>query len=72
VLLWHVNLDKKVSKKHDLRAGIRVNDLLNQNIGFSRSINSNFISERSSVVLQRYWLVTLAWNFSKNGKPSDW
>lgn len=72
VLLWHVNLDKKVSKKHDLRAGLRVNDLLNQNIGFSRSINSNFISERSSVVLQRYWLVSLVWNFSKNGKPSEW
>lgn len=70
--LWNVAVRHKVLKKKDVWAGFTVNDLLNQNIGFNRQITSNFVTEQNWQVIRRYWLVTLVWNFSKNGKPSDW
>jgi hypothetical protein len=40
-------------------------DILNQNIGFNRTINSNFISEQRYDRLSRYFLLSVAWNFNK-------
>jgi hypothetical protein len=34
-------------------------DLLNQNLGFSRTANSNYINENTYSVLRRYVLVSL-------------
>jgi hypothetical protein len=42
-------------------------DLLNQNLGFRRTANSNYINENTYSVLRRYVLVSLTWNFSKGG-----
>jgi hypothetical protein len=50
---------------------LSVNDLFNQNRGIQRNITSNFISENTFQNLRRFWLVTFAWNFNKNGKPSN-
>jgi hypothetical protein len=69
--IWNALLEKKISKKEDLRLGFRMNDLLNQNIGFQRNITSNFISERTYNVIQRYWLVTLHWNFNKGPQKAE-
>lgn len=70
--LWNISAQYKVLKKKDVWAGFTVNDLLNQNIGFNRQITSNFVTEQNWQVIRRYWLVTLVWNFAKNGKPSEW
>jgi len=72
VILWNAEITKKILKKKDLRLGFKVNDILNQNLGFNRQITSNFVTEQSWQIVRRYWLATLVWNFSKNGKPSDW
>ena len=72
VLLWRANINKKISKKQDIRVGLMVNDILNQNQGFSREISTNFVSERTNVVLRRYGGITFLWNFNKNGKPAEW
>jgi hypothetical protein len=73
VLLWNARLEKKISKKKDLKLGFKVNDLLNQNLGFSRVANSNFISQDNYDVIKRYWLITLKWNFYKGPqKGEEW
>jgi hypothetical protein len=41
------------------------NDLLNQNVGFSRSINSNFISEERYNRIAQYFLLRFEWQFTK-------
>ena len=69
--LWNINLEKKVSKKQDMRVGIHINDILNQNIGFNRDIGSNFISERTYDVIRRYWLLTFNWNFNKGPRKAE-
>ena len=69
--IWNASLEKKLFKKQDMRLGFRMNDILNQNIGFRRNISSNFVSERTYNVIQRYWLVTLHWNFNKGQQKAE-
>ena len=65
VLLWNASISKRLLKeKCNLKFSI--NDMLNQNIGFRRDIQSNFITENTYATLRRFWLVSFTWNFSKN------
>ncbi len=63
--IWNAAIEKKISKKEDLKLGFTMRDILNQNIGFQRNISSNYISERTYDVIRQYWLVTLNWTFNK-------
>jgi len=45
-----------------------VNDLFNQNIGFNRTVNSNFITENTYSTIQRYFLLSAVWSFNKGPK----
>jgi outer membrane receptor protein involved in Fe transport len=72
VALWNMSAKRKLFDKKDIWLGVTVNDLLNQNVGFNRQITSNFVTEQNWLVVRQYWLVTLVWNFSKNGKPTEW
>lgn len=69
---WNARLDRKLFKNNVARLRFSAFDILDQNIGFNRSINSNFISERTYNTLRRYFMVSFIWNFNKNGKPLDW
>jgi hypothetical protein len=40
-------------------------DVLNQNIGFYRNATSNYINENTYVVLKRYFMFSLTYNFIK-------
>jgi len=68
---WNARVERKLFKNDQCRIGVQANDILNQNIGFDRQITSNFISERTYNSIKRYFLLTFAWNFSKNGKPQE-
>jgi hypothetical protein len=48
-----------------------VYDILNQNRGYSRNFSSYSFTETYNTTLKRFWLVTLTWNISKNGKPAS-
>lgn len=48
-----------------------VNDIFNTNANVDRSINSNFISQTTKQAIRRYALLSIIYNFSKNGKPSN-
>lgn len=70
VFLWNASLSKRLLKdKCSLKFSI--NDILNQNIGFRRDIQSNFISENTYTTLRRFWLVSFTWNFAKNGAQTQ-
>lgn len=68
---WNASLEKKLSKKADITAILTVNDILNQRIGFSRDISTNYVTENTYTTVKRYALLSLRWKFNKNRKPSD-
>jgi hypothetical protein len=47
-----------------------VYDILNLNRGYQRNFSSYSFSETYYETLKRFWLLTLTWNFSKNGGPA--
>lgn len=70
-VLWNSWLDRKLGKNDPFKIRIYAFDILNQNIGFRRTITSNFINERTYNTFNRYLMLSFIWNFSKNGKPMD-
>ncbi|MBL0133526.1 MAG: TonB-dependent receptor [Chitinophagaceae bacterium] len=68
VTRWNASLSKKFLKDESFVMKFEVNDILDQNIGFSRDISSNNITERTYQTLRRFWLVSFTWNFNKGGK----
>jgi len=46
------------------------NDLLNQNVGFNRSANSNFITQTTFTNIKRFYMLSVVWNFTKAGTPT--
>ncbi len=69
---WNAYLGKKFWKNNAGEIRFSVFDILDQNIGFQRSANSNFISENTYNTIRRYWLVGFIWNFTHNpaGSPA--
>ena len=62
-------IGKKFLKNDALLIKVQGNDLLNQNIGFSRTVNSNFITQNTYSTIQRYFMFSIIWNFNKAGTP---
>jgi hypothetical protein len=68
--IWNASL-KRFIFKEILEASVSVNDILNENRGYERNFYNNQYTETYYNTLKRYWMFTLTWNFSKNGKPSS-
>ncbi len=71
VYILNSSIRKIISKNDQWEVKLYVNDILKQNKGINRNINSNFISETTNNIIQRYGLLSVIWNFSKNGNPSE-
>ena len=69
VIKWNAFVNKKFLKDESIVLGFRIADILDQNIGFNRNISSTNITERTYDTLRRFWLLSLTYNFSKNGAP---
>lgn len=67
VIRWNAWIGKKFLKKDALLIKIIGNDLLDQNIGFNRSVNSNFITQNTYSTIRRFFLLGVTWNFTKAG-----
>ena len=46
---------------------VKVNDLLNQNVGFSRDANANLITQSNYTTIKRYFMFTITYDFNKMG-----
>lgn len=69
--IWNLSIEKKLLKQKDVVVILSVNDLLNQRIGFNRNVSSNFISESTYTMVQRYTMIGLRWKFNKNKKVNN-
>ncbi|PPL04511.1 outer membrane beta-barrel protein [Parapedobacter indicus] len=64
------SVSKKFLKDETLRFSVGVNDLFNQNKGFSRYANNNMFTQNSYTTITRYLMFSLTWDFSKMGGVS--
>jgi hypothetical protein len=70
VLLLNAWFGKKLLKNDALVIKVVGNDILDQNIGFNRTVNSNFITQNTYSTIRRYFFLSAVWNFNKAGvKP---
>ncbi|MDB5142868.1 MAG: TonB-dependent receptor, partial [Mucilaginibacter sp.] len=58
---------KTFLKNDNLKFTIWGNDLLNQNVGFSRTANSNMITQNSYTTIKRYFMFTIDYDFTRMG-----
>jgi len=65
--IWNAAISKKFFKEQNLRLSLAGRDLLNQNTGFSRNASGNLITQNSYNTIQRYFLLSLTWDFNKMG-----
>ncbi len=72
VVKLNARLERKILKNDAGRIRFAAFDILDQNVGFNRNINGNFINERTYDTFRRYFMLSLIWNFNKNGKPMGW
>lgn len=71
VYLVNSSLKKTFGKSDKLEMKVAINDIFNQNQNIDRNISTNFITETIRQNIQRFWMFTIAYNFSKNGKPTN-
>lgn len=67
VFRWNAYISKAMLKDRSLVAKCYVNDILDQNIGYNRTTNAEYIAENTYNTIRRYFLFSLTWNFTKTG-----
>ena len=65
IILWNAELSRKFFKDKSGKLIFRANDLLNQNKGFNRIINSNFVTDQRYQRIGQYFMLCFQWTFSK-------
>lgn len=72
VISWNASLTYKFFKNRNGLLKFAAYDLLDQRKGFDRSFTSNYITEKNYQVLQRYFMLSFTWNFTRNpgGAPA--
>lgn len=66
-MLLNAGISKTFFKNDNLKLSATVNDLLNQNVNFTRSISANSISQNSYNGIKRYLMFSVTWDFTKFG-----
>jgi hypothetical protein len=68
--LLNASLSKSFFKSNELKFTLAGNDLLNQNIGFSRQAYGNLVTQNTYTTIQRYFMFSVTWDFNKMGGPT--
>jgi hypothetical protein len=68
--LWNARL-QRTFKNDEFTAYIMVRDILNQNIGISRYVYENSITEEQNDRLKRYAMIGFTWNFKNKGEKTN-
>ena len=66
LVIWNAYIGRKLLKNDKAIIKISGNDILNQNRGYSRTINTTVLQEQNYQTISRYFLLSFVWNFSKN------
>ena len=70
VPLWNVSLAKSFMKNKRAEVKFSVMDLLNKNLGITRSVNQNYIVDQKYNVLNRYFLLSFTYSLNRSGLQS--
>lgn len=65
--LWNASLSKQVLKYKRGEIKLSANDLLNSNIGISRSANQNYIEDSRVGTVKRFFMLGFTYSLSKTG-----
>ena len=65
IVVWNASIGRKIFKDKTGKILFVANDILDQNKGFERQINSNFIQEDRYSRISRYFQLRFEWNFNK-------
>jgi len=65
--LLNASLIKTFFKDENLKFTLSGNDLLNQNKGFDRNVQGNFITQNTYTTIKRYFMLTVTWDFNSMG-----
>jgi len=63
-LLLNASVSKNFLRTESLKLSLSGNDLLNQNTGFNRSINSSLITQNTYTTIKRYFMLSLSYDFN--------
>ena len=61
---------QKTFRKNEYTAFVKVNDLLNQNLGLDRNYYGNIFSEERNQRLKRYFMLGFSWDFKNKNAVS--
>jgi outer membrane receptor protein involved in Fe transport len=65
---WNAHIIKRLFKEDKMELKLSLNDILDQNRGYDRNFDSYSFTETYYNTLRRFWLLTVTWHISKNGK----
>lgn len=65
IIRWNGSISRSVFKDKSGKIFVVANDILNQNKGYSRIINSNIITDDQYLNISRYFLLKFEWTFNK-------
>jgi hypothetical protein len=66
IVRWNAVLQKKFFNSEKVIVKLAIEDILNKNTGYYRSVYGSNVYESNRLVIKRYWLATVVWNFSKS------
>jgi hypothetical protein len=69
-LIINTYIKRSFLKSDALKMELWANDILNQNVGFSRSANANLITQNNYTTIKRYFMFTITYDFNKMGGQS--
>jgi len=70
-LIWNVKLSKRFLKTGNLILDIAAYDIFNQNIGISRMVGTNIITDTRNRIIARYFMFGATWRFNNNKTAED-
>ncbi|MGN6181293.1 MAG: outer membrane beta-barrel protein, partial [Mucilaginibacter sp.] len=63
--IWNAYIFKTFLKDDKLKISASVNDLLNQNVNYSRGIYGNTTTQTNTTGIRRFFMFSVVWNFTK-------
>jgi hypothetical protein len=65
IVLWNAGISKKIFKKDAGKISLIANDILNDNKGFNRTVNTWAVTDDRFQRVSRYFLLRFEWSFNK-------